>query len=72
MNEFQILNADRNQIKRFMVSTEAGAHPTISKVQIAIHGLINIKIEEADLDHFQKELQTQLVPALQVMTFKIQ
>ena len=71
-NEFQILKVAINQTNRRMISMETGAHPSIYKVQIAIRYLINIKIQEADLDHFRKELHTQLIPALQVMLVKIQ
>ena len=34
--------------------------------------MMNIKIEEAELGHFGKEIQTQLVLALEVMSIKIQ
>ena len=39
---------------------------------MAIKDLMTTKIEESDLDTFGKELQTQLVPALEVMPIKIQ
>ena len=71
-NEVQILKTNLNEIKSRMSSMEAGTHPAISKVQILIKDVMTIKIEEADLDRFGKELQTQLVPALEVMSVKIQ
>ena len=55
-----------------MISMEAGSHPAISKVQMAVQYLITIKIEESYLDHFGKELQTNLFPSLEVISVKIQ
>ena len=71
-NEVQILNATLNQIEICMTAMEAGSHPDMSKVQIPIQDLININIEEADIDHFGRELQNWLVPALEAMSVKIQ
>ena len=51
---------------------EAGSHPAISKAKIEIQDLMTINIEESDLDHFGKELQNNLVPALEVMSVNIQ
>ena len=51
---------------------EAVTHSDISKVQITIQELTAFKTKEAGLDHFWKELQTQLVPALEGMSDKIQ
>ena len=52
---------------RIKISTrlvEAGSHLSISKMQMEISDLINLKIEESDFGHFGKELQTELVPEL--------
>ena len=40
-------------------------------MKIAIQDLITINIEESDLDHFVNLIQTQLVPALEVMSVNI-
>ena len=71
-NEVQILKTNLNEIKSRMSSMEAGTHPAISKAQILIKDVMTIKIEEADLDHFGKELQTQLLPALEMISVNIQ
>ena len=71
-NELQIFKATLNQINSYMSSTEAGANPAISKVQMAVQYIITVNIEEAKLYHFGKELQNQLAPALEVISVNIQ
>ena len=71
-NEVQILKATLNKIKIRMSSVEAGAHPNISKVHISIQDIMTVKLEEEGLDQFGNELQTQVVPALEVISVKIQ
>ena len=55
-----------------MSSTETGEHPAIYKVDIIMQEIKTINIWEADLNHFLKELQTKLLPALEVMSVNIQ
>ena len=64
INELQILKAKLKKIKSLVNSVEAGYHPDFYKLHMVVSDITTLNVEEAGLDYFWKELQTQLVPSL--------